>query len=197
MNTRLLGIVVAIEAGVVACMALLSRSQVFPSSTAVILIWLLPVAFGLHVTEEFAFPGGFGDWYRGYRPRYAPRITPSYLLRVNVVGGAACLLMPLGAFDYRGGYSFGGIHVWCVLTASMALNGLLHLLGTIQTRQYSPGVVTGMAGYVPLLAVSVAYFVRTGALNLPAAILCVVAGCVLQPVLNYGHERALKREQHS
>jgi len=197
MNTRLLGILAAIEAGVVACVVLLSRAQVFPSKTALVLIWLLPVAFGLHVAEEFALPGGFGDWYRGYRPQYAARITPSYLLRVNVVGGAACLFMPLGAFDYRGGYSFGGLCTWCVLTAAMALNGMLHLLGTIQTKQYSPGVVTGMAVYVPLLALSVAYFVRTGALDLSAAILCVVAGCVLQPVLNYRHESALKREQHS
>ena len=102
-----------------------------------------------------------------------------------------------GAFDYRGGYSFGGIHVWCILTSAMAFNGMLHLLGTIQTRQYSPGVVTGMAVYVPLLAVSVAYFVGTRAMILPTAILCVVLGCVLQPVLNYRHERALSREQHS
>ncbi|HUM06962.1 MAG TPA: HXXEE domain-containing protein [Terriglobales bacterium] len=197
MNTRLLGIIVVIEAAVVTGIVQLSHLTVFPSKTAVVLIWLLPIAFGLHVAEEFALPGGFGEWYRGYRPQWALRITPSYLLRVNVVGGAACLLMPLGAFDYRGGYSFGGIHVWCILTSAMAFNGMLHLLGTIQTRQYSPGVVTGMAVYVPLLAVSVAYFVGTRAMILPTAILCVVLGCVLQPVLNYRHERALSREQHS
>jgi len=197
MNIKLLSIIIVIEAGVVACMLLLLRLPVFPSRTAVILIWLLPVAFGLHVTEEFAVPGGFGGWYRAYRPEYASRITRPYLIRVNLVGGLACLLMPLGAFDYRGGYSFGGIHVWIALTAAMALNGLLHMLGSIQTRQYSPGVVTGIGGYVPLLLVSVRYFVQKGAVGLPAAILCVVAGVALQPILNIRHERALRKEQHS
>jgi len=197
MNTKLLGIIVAIEVVVVACIVLLSRLPVFPSTTALAIIWLLPVAFGLHVIEEFALPGGFAEWYRGYRPQWAKRITTGYLLRINVVGAAACLLMPLGAFDYRGGYSFGGIRVWCILTAAMALNGMLHLLGTIQSRRYSPGLVTGIAAYVPLLAVAVAYLVRTRAMDFASAILCIVVGCVLQPVINLRHDRALRRMQQS
>jgi Protein of unknown function with HXXEE motif len=41
---------------------------------------------------------------------------------------------------------------WIVvsLAVSVALNGLLHLAGTILTRSYSPGVVTGLLFWVPL-----------------------------------------------
>jgi hypothetical protein len=41
---------------------------------------------------------------------------------------------------------------WILVTlaVSVALNGLLHLAGTIFTRSYSPGVVTGLLLWVPL-----------------------------------------------
>jgi hypothetical protein len=41
---------------------------------------------------------------------------------------------------------------WIVVTlaVSVALNGVLHLAGTVLTRSYSPGVVTGLLLWVPL-----------------------------------------------
>ncbi len=33
-----------------------------------LLLWSLPIAFSLHVVEEFAFPGGLKQWIQAYKP---------------------------------------------------------------------------------------------------------------------------------
>jgi hypothetical protein len=38
--------------------------------------WALPIAAAAHVFEEFAFPGGFKEWYARYRPETATSFTP-------------------------------------------------------------------------------------------------------------------------
>jgi hypothetical protein len=52
--------------------------------------WLPLIAAGLHIVEEFVFPGGFTAWYRSYR-RQARRITPRFLVIVNAGLLLACL----------------------------------------------------------------------------------------------------------
>lgn len=41
-----------------------------------------------------------------------------------------------------------------LLATVVALNGLLHLLGTLLTRSYSPGLVSGLGLYLPLGSLS-------------------------------------------
>lgn len=71
--------------------------------------------------------------------------SPELFLRLNAV---FCTVMVAAVFLAR---SFPGAE-WIVVTlaAAVALNGLLHLAGTILTRSYSPGVVTGVLLWVPL-----------------------------------------------
>jgi hypothetical protein len=42
-----------------------------PTKAGIVLVWLVPMAFGLHVAEEFAFPGGYPNWYKACSPKLA------------------------------------------------------------------------------------------------------------------------------
>jgi hypothetical protein len=105
--------------------------------------WFLPVAAFLHITEEFIFPGGFVPWYRNYKPSVSPGITVTYLAIVNAVLVIACLL-PLALGPLR------AVALWLAMASVVFVNALFHIRGTIQTRQYSPGVFTSVVLYIPL-----------------------------------------------
>jgi hypothetical protein len=167
MRTRLLGILGLIEAVLAALLLRVLLTQtVFPSEMGLTLAWCLPIAFGLHVFEEFGFPGGLGEWSRANRPQTASSMTTAHFYRVNAIGGAAAMGDALGAFDYAGGYSFLGIRGWLAVVAWITFNALFHIRGTVESRRYCPGVVTSVALYLPLAVVAALYFVRQGAVDL-------------------------------
>ncbi len=142
MKSKLTGIIVLIELLLTVLMLFLARLHILTDNFGMVPIWLMPIAFGLHVFEEFVFPGGFADWHKSYRPRFASRITPSYLVMINVLGAIGAALIPLGAFDYRGWYSPLGIRGWLYFLSIMTFNATLHIRATVETRRYSPGVIT-------------------------------------------------------
>ena len=47
--------------------------------------WIPLACAALHLTEEFAWPGGFIAWYRWYRSDYASAITRPYIVGVNAL----------------------------------------------------------------------------------------------------------------
>jgi hypothetical protein len=197
MKTRFIGLVAFVEAVSVALSLSLLKQEIIPDKIGLTLIWLLPVTFGLHVCEEFVLPGGFSDWNKSYRPQFAGAMTPSYLFKVNAIPGVATILTPLGVFDYVGGYSFGGIRSWHAFLSILAFNALYHIRGAIQTKQYSPGMVTSIVLYLPLTIVSFTYFLRTGVLDIFSAVVCIAIGSVFQSVLDYVKERIIKKESMS
>jgi hypothetical protein len=78
MKHTLIGSILLLEAAVLALLLFLHLESL-PDKTGLTLVRLLPIAFGLHVLEEFGFPGGFSDWYKGQA-----RLTSSLLLSVLV-----------------------------------------------------------------------------------------------------------------
>ena len=177
MTTRLLGILGLIDA-ILATLLLqiLLRQTVFPGQKGVVLVWCLPIAFGLHVFEEFAFPRGLGEWSKDHRPQIADSMTTAHFYRINAIGGAATLGVALGAFDYARGYSFMGIRAWLAVLAWVAFNALVHIRGTIESRRYSPGTVTSVALYLPLAVGATAYFLRQGAVDVVSLAIGAVWG---------------------
>lgn len=176
-RTRLLGII-GVTAAVASALMLvvLLKQAFFPSRLGLILVWLLPISFGMHVFEEFGFPGGYGEWSRTYRPQTAASMTPAHFYRINLIGGAATIGVALGAFDYAGGYSFFGIRAWLAVLAWIAFNAVVHIRGAFESRRYCPGVVTSIALYLPLTVLGVAYFLRTGAVGVLSLIVVVAWG---------------------
>jgi hypothetical protein len=194
MKRRLVVVISLIEITSLATLFLLLGQDGPPGKIAVSLVFFLPIAFGLHVFEEFIFPGGASDWFRIHRPQYAAAYTESYLFKVNALPLVLSVLVSLGAFDYKGGYSFFGIRAWLAFLFFLGLNALFHIRSTIQAKQYSPGLGVAILLYVPLAIISFIYLVSTGVVDVFSAIVCVAVGSLIQPILDYIKDRSLIRE---
>src|SRR3954470_5839823 len=111
-----------------------------PSS---IVPWLPLSAVVLHLIEEFAWPGGFGAWYRSHYPDRAKSLSNIFLVWINVL----LLVMSVAAgLSYPRLY---GVEMWLVVASVAAANGIFHLLATIRWKKYSPGLITGILLYLP------------------------------------------------
>jgi hypothetical protein len=108
------------------------------------MLWFPAVAIAAHLVEEFVWPGGFPVWYRHYPPGATATVTPRLLVIVNAVFVALALMPPIFGPTAR------GLAFWMVVVAIAAINGVFHLVATLRTRTYSPGVVTGALLYLPL-----------------------------------------------
>jgi len=195
MKKKLGGVIAVIEiTSVTILLFLLRQPQSIPTPISVLLVFLLPITFGLHVCEEFIFPGGGSDWFKLYHPQYAKAYTEPYFLKVNIFPLVLSVLVSLGSFDYRGAFSFLGIRAWLAFLFFQALNAVFHLRGTIQTKQYSPGVGVGIVLYLPLAISSFIYFLKIGVIDPISAIVCILIGSLIQPVLDRIKEHDLKKE---
>ena len=149
------------------------------------LLWAPLAAASLHMSEEFLVPGGFLAWYRGYRADPS-RINRRFLAIVNVVLLAVCC--DIGLL----GRTPLGIAYWLAISALLCSNGIWHLWASYKSRTYSPGVVTGVALYVPLAVFGYSYFVRSGAASPGvAALACAIGGSY--QFWSAAYHRALKK----
>ena len=112
-----------------------------------------------HIFEEFVWPGGFADWYRRYRGN-ASKVTPRMLVIVNVALLAACVNYALLAGTALGVAALLG------LSALLCSNGLWHAWASVKTHTVSPGVVTGILLYVPLMIVEFNGYMHAGRVSL-------------------------------
>ena len=135
--------------------------------------WLYGAPFGaasLHIVEEFVYPGGFADWDRRYRPDFRNTITPRFHVIVNGLLLVAC-------YDVWAMRSVPiGVAVWLIVTTLLFANAVWHVVGSVKTRSYSPGVLTGLLLYVPLTVYGYVLFLRTGQASVPMAILAFAVG---------------------
>jgi hypothetical protein len=102
--------------------------------------WLLPLTYLAHVAEEFW--GGFPAWMSSLS---GAELTPARFLALNavawgVMAGGVALTVFTRSFR------------WLVIAFSTAIcvNGAAHLLASLGTRTYSPGVITGTLLWLPL-----------------------------------------------
>jgi hypothetical protein len=106
--------------------------------------WLLalPASYLAHLVEEWWGGEGFASWTQ--RVVGAPVSETRFI----IVNSIAAPLFVLGTV-------FAIIHSawgWFAVTFGtiVLINGTLHVLGSVGTASYSPGVITGLALYVPL-----------------------------------------------
>ncbi|HET9886848.1 MAG TPA: HXXEE domain-containing protein [bacterium] len=140
----------------------------------------------LHIIEEFVFPGGFMTWYRRSRPAVQASITPRFLVVVNILLIILC---------YDAGAMAGrplGTQLWFLVMAILFANGIWHLVGTIKTRSYSPGLVTGLALYVPVGILGAVQLIRSGQASIAGALPAAALGASYQLWSNHLHRRRAK-----
>ena len=101
-----------------------------------IFVWLL-VAAVLHLIEEYVYPGGFLRWIRSW-VGFAPNMVEAIALNLAFIG---LMAMPL----------FGTTPLLAASAPGLLLaNGALHVIGTIASKRYSPGVITSVLLFFPL-----------------------------------------------
>ena len=133
------------------------------------LAWAPLAAACCHIFEEFVWPGGFAAWYRRYRGN-APTVTARMLWIVNVGLLLACVNYALVAKTRLGATALLGM---CALLCS---NGLWHAWASVRSHTVSPGVVTGILLYVPLMIVEFNVYLQARRVTLWMAAVALVLG---------------------
>jgi hypothetical protein len=103
-------------------------------------LWLLPAAYVCHLLEEWF--GSFPEWMALVIGAPLPR--PAFLA-INAVALAAALLAVRASVRHEA-------HGWMAIALATILltNGVAHLLGSMATGAYAPGLFTGIILYLPL-----------------------------------------------
>ena len=105
-----------------------------------LLAWLFAPAYAAHLAEEWF--GGFPQWVARIAGEPLPDVA---FVVINAVAFAAMLAATRSA-------TLREAHGWMVIAiATIALtNGVWHVLGSLVTGTYSPGLFTGVVVYMPL-----------------------------------------------
>jgi hypothetical protein len=140
----------------------------------------------LHLIEEFVFPGGFAAWYRRYRLD-ASRITTRFLVIINAVMLIVC--WNVGSL----GRTPLGIAYWLAISALLCSNGCWHAWASYKQRAYSPGVVTGITIYLPLMVYGYFAFLRSGAVSVRTALIAGLIGSSYQIWSAAYHSRSTRK----
>lgn len=187
-RSKLLIVILATEVASLVLLAFLLYRKADPDPEGIVLLSLFPVFFGLHVAEEFVYPGGFISWDHVYRPRLAGTSAGFYVC-VNAIPAIVLVLLvlALGLFNSTGFCSRAALHTWITLVALMAWNAVFHLRGALATRRYSPGMLTGLVLLLPLAAASCAHFLRAGIVGRYTMAECVAIALLIQPFLELVH----------
>ena len=110
-----------------------------PSSAPLAMI-LLPVAFALHVAEEWF--AGFVDWARLVLDI---NIEAERFLAINMVGLVLFVIGCTSAYRERR-VAWIGVS----LAALVGVNAVAHTALSVFVGEYSPGTITGLLLYVPM-----------------------------------------------
>ncbi|MEO8578022.1 MAG: HXXEE domain-containing protein [Gemmatimonadales bacterium] len=136
-----------------------------------LLPWSLALAALAHIFEEFVFPGGFKEWWVRYRPETAGSVSNQFLVGIN-----ALLIVMTVAIGFAVGRPGNGAAAWLTLAALLFTNGAFHVVGAIQSKSYSPGMITGVLLYMPIAIYGFHYFITTGRVSAGTAIVAAILG---------------------
>lgn len=105
-----------------------------------LLAWLLVAAYAAHIVEEWF--GGFPEWLAVVAGAPLPGDA---FLAINAV---ALFLVAVATRAATRNEARGWLAI--AVAAVLFVNALLHILGSVVTGTYSPGLFTGVMLYVPL-----------------------------------------------
>lgn len=137
-----------------------------------LLAWSLAGAAGLHIFEEFVFPGGFKAWWQAYRPDVAGSVSNRFLVFINALLVVAAIAVAVAVQAPRG----NGVAAWLTLAALLFSNALFHLRGAIQSKRYSPGMITGIVLYIPIAIYGYYTFLQNGRASVATGVVAALLG---------------------
>jgi hypothetical protein len=104
--------------------------------------WFLPIAYLIHLFDEYFSGEGFPKWFSGV---LKASLSSNDFIIINSVGFAATLIIVIL-------YSIDKINNFIIATLGTLffINGIIHLLASVITARYSPGTTSGLIIYLPL-----------------------------------------------
>jgi len=104
--------------------------------------WLLPVAYLVHIFDEYVSGTGFHNWFSEI---FKINLSVTDFVVINSFGFTATVIIVIL-------YSSGKINNFIIaaLGSLFFINGLIHLAASVLTSTYSPGTISGLAIYLPL-----------------------------------------------
>jgi hypothetical protein len=134
---------------------------------------LLPVAYVLHLCEEWWGGPGFSAWAS---VTLGLEVSQERFLLINAVA------LPIFAAGSIAAVKIARLSwVAAAFASLLLLNGALHLLATLAFATYSPGTFTGAILYLPLAALLL--LVMSRSLTRPAFIFAVSIGICVHVVV--------------
>ena len=105
-------------------------------------VWLFPLTYLIHIAEEYWLGGGFPVWVSRVA---GVNLTPARFLELNAF---AWIFMAVTIAIAANTAAAG----WVVTSFAtvLSINAVLHLVGSIVTRSYSPGLISGVLIWFPL-----------------------------------------------
>ena len=150
-----------------------------------LLNWSLAIAAAIHIAEEFGFPGGFKTWYITYKPEIARSISDRFLVFINALLMVFSITVAVAMYFPSG----NGVAAWLTLAALLFANAIFHIVGAIKTRQYSPGMISGIVLYIPLAVYGYPHFVRSGQASIGTAFFAMLIGGSYHFIAYLNHRR--------
>ena len=133
----------------------------------VTILWLVPIAYCIHIVEETP---RFVPWAKRYLS--APSTFAQFVLG-NIIFMVYVLAFVSLAIFYPGEWTL----ILGLSTAAWIFsNFLIHASLTLYSGEYSPGVVTASAIYAPIAVYIYATFIQSGILSQLDIVLSIVIG---------------------
>lgn len=109
-------------------------------------LWLFPLTYAVHIAEEGLGGERFYRWIRRVPlvPALGIQVSGREFVALNALYMIAMIAAVVAASSPQRAWVAPGLGVL------VALNGLGHLAGSLATRSYSPGLVSGMLLWFPL-----------------------------------------------
>lgn len=129
------------------------RDRLAESSRSNEFVWaiLFPLTYLLHIAEEYYGAGGFPHYMQTY---YHVQLTETRFLELQLIGVIAMI---------AGLWLSTRLHfprtMLVILAAVVLKNAAIHLVRSAANARYEPGVITGVALWIPL-GLSAIYFNR-------------------------------------
>ena len=151
--------------------------------------WCLTAASCAHVVEEYFWPGGFMESAKKIAPEAFEHASLPIIVGVNASMVVGCIL---GALTRRRSQLLG-----LSMAGLLFENAIIHTAGSMRLKGYMPGLVTGLALYVPLSLRAFASYRRSPGYRRATAVGAVVVGTAFHsiPFVSFAIRGALAKKQ--
>lgn len=137
------------------------------------ILWLVPIAYFIHILEETPRFVPWAQKYLGAPETFNQFILGNVIFMAYVIIATSLAIFIPSQWTFIIGLSTAG---W------IFSNFLIHAYFTLRTGEYSPGVVTAGAVYVPVSLFIYYNFWVSGTLNTPGIILSMIIGFAIMYV---------------